>query len=904
MSVNQIALYSGIELSNQLENQCVQSQSNQNGYVQNLLIHQLFEAQVERFPQEVAVVFGTSKLTYQALNSRANQLARYLRSVGVGPEVKVGLCVQPSLELAVGLLGILKAGGVYVPLDPTYPQERLTLIFDQSQIAVLLTQQHLIDNLPPYSGPSICLDSNWESFASLEDTNLGNQVSPHHAAYIVYTSGTTGYPKGVVAEHGNLRNYILATQQRFQFDHQDAFPCIARFSFSISLFELLSPLVVGGKAVIFTRDNVLDIAYLVSQLEHLTNLHTVPSLMRQIVNFLQENPLAATQHNLKRVFIGGDAIPLNLMEEMKTVFKGAEIYVLYGCSEVTTLCLSYKVPTDTTFDKRIVGKPFNNVSVRLYDEQQLVSVGGKGEIYIGGYGVTRGYLNQPEMTAQKFVTIDNQRFCKTGDWGRYLPDGNIEFIGRGDFQIKIRGIRIELGEIESALVQHPQVQQAVVIAGDDVGDERQLIAYVVTTTATTASELRTYLRGKLPLEMIPKVFVGMDSLPLNPNGKLDRRSLPVPTDAIRLPESISLAPRDEVEKQLANIWEKVLGIQPIGVKDNYFDLGGNSLQALHLFAQIDRKFGKQLPLSTLLKAPTVEALAHIIQKPETPAALSENEVSWSSLVPIQPHGDKPPLFCIHPAGGNILSYQELFVHLDPNLRVYALQARGLDGKQPPHTRVEDMASDYIKQIQTIQPTGPYFLGGHSFGGLVAYEMAQQLLQQGEKIGLLFVIDTSAPNAEQRLPFNQRIHLHLEQLSQQGLTYIRHKLKGWTRWQTQMFHDRLQKIATQCYWSLGLTLPRDLHSLQMGNASAQASAAYEMKAYPGKLTLFLVDDKIRVEGEGFHYAPNLGWDPLVPSGLDVHFVPGDHNSLLEAPHVQVLAEKLQACLDNAIAASLP
>lgn len=241
MSVNQIALHSVTELSNQLENECVQSQSNQNGYVQKLLIHQLFEAQVERFPQEVAVVFGANKLTYQALNSRANQLARYLRSVGVGPEVKVGLCVQPSLELAVGLLGILKAGGVYVPLDPTYPQERLTLIFDQSQIAVLLTQQHLSDNLPPYSGPSICLDSDWESFASLEDTNLGNQVSPHDAAYIVYTSGTTGYPKGVVAEHGNLRNYILATQQRFQFNHQDAFPCIARFSFSISLFELLSP---------------------------------------------------------------------------------------------------------------------------------------------------------------------------------------------------------------------------------------------------------------------------------------------------------------------------------------------------------------------------------------------------------------------------------------------------------------------------------------------------------------------------------------------------------------------------------------------------------------------------------------------------------------------------------------
>lgn len=881
---------------NQAEKPLVHSYSSQNES-EDLCIHQLFEAQVERSPEEVAVVFGVNHLTYQALNSRANQLARYLRTVGVGPEVRVGLCIQPSLELAVGLLAILKAGGVYVPLDSTYPQERLTFLFNQSQLAVLLTQQQILANLPPYTGVTICLDS--ESFAKEEDTNLVNQVTAHHAAYVVYTSGTTGNPKGVVAEHGNLRNYILATQERFQFDHQEAFPCIARFSFSISLFELLSPLMVGGRAVIFTRDNVLDIAYVVSQLEHLTNLHTVPSLMRQIVNFIQENHLEPARYNLKRVFIGGDLIPPNLIEEMKAIFSGADIYTLYGCSEVTTLCLSYKVPTDIKFEKRIVGKPLNNVSLRLYDEQQLVPVGNKGEIYIGGAGVTRGYLHQPELTAQKFVTIDNERFCKTGDWGRYLPDGNIEFIGRADFQIKIRGIRIELGEIEAALVQHPQIQQVVVVANNDEGDERQLVAYVVTTTATTASVLRTYLRAKLPLEMIPKVFVLMDSLPLNPNGKLDRGSLPALADARRLPESISVAPRDELEIQLAKIWEKVLGIQPIGVQDNYFDLGGNSLQALRLFAQIDQKFGKKLPLSTLLKSGTVEALANTIRQIEIPA-LPEDEAPWSSLVPIRPHGDKPPLFCIHAAGGNILSYRELFLHL-PHLPVYALQAKGLDGK-PPLTRVEDIASDYIKEIQTVQPTGPYFLGGHSFGGIVAYEMAQQLLSQGEKIGLLFVMDTSAPNAERRLPFSQRIQLHRSKLFQGGLTYLRQKLKGWTTWQTEMFTYKLQKIATSYYLRFGLTLPRELHSLRMGEASAEAFAAYVMQAYPGKLTLFMVDDEVREAGEGFDYDPNLGWNKLVGSLLDVHLVPGDHNSLLSAPHVQVLAEKLQDCLDRAITAS--
>nr|MBA3922806.1 alpha/beta fold hydrolase [Nostocaceae cyanobacterium] len=395
----------------------------------------------------------------------------------------------------------------------------------------------------------------------------------------------------------------------------------------------------------------------------------------------------------------------------------------------------------------------------------------------------------------------------------------------------------------------------------------------------------------------------MDSLPLNPNGKLDRGSLPAPADARRLPESISVAPRDELEMQLAKIWEKVLGIQPIGVQDNYFDLGGNSLQALRLFTQIDRIFGKQLPLSTLLKSGTVEALANIIRQPEMPALL-QDDAPWSSLVPIQTKGDKPPLFCIHPAGGNILSYRELFFHLDPHLPVYALQAKGLDGKQPPHTRVEDIASDYIKEIQTIQPTGPYFLGGHSFGGIVAYEMAQQLLTQGEKIGLLFVMDTSAPGAERRLPFSQRIHLHRDKLFQGGHAYLCQKLKGWTKWQTETFNYKLQKTAINFRTRFGLTLPRDLHSLRMGEASAQASAAYVMQAYPGKLTLFLVDDEVRVEGEGFDYDPNLGWDQLVNSGLDVHYVPGDHNSLLNAPHVQVLAEKLQVCLDRAIAASLP
>jgi acyl carrier protein len=408
-------------------------------------------------------------------------------------------------------------------------------------------------------------------------------------------------------------------------------------------------------------------------------------------------------------------------------------------------------------------------------------VGVQGELHIGGVGLAQGYLNRPELTAEKFIpnpfsSEPGARLYKTGDLARYLPDGNIEFIGRIDHQLKIRGFRIELEEIEAALSQHPNVRQSVVIAREDVPGDKRLVAYIITCQkqAPTLSELRRFLKQKLPEYMVPSAFVMIETLPLNTNGKVDRRALPAPQQERPALERPFVAPQDTLELQLTKIWEQVLSIQPIGVKDNFFELGGNSLLAVRLFAQIEQIFSKKLPLATFFQAPTVEQLACILRDEEWSAP-------WQSLVAIQPKGSKPPFFCMHPRQGNVFCYYKMVHYLGEDQPFYGLQARGLDGKQTPYTRIEDMAADYIEEIQTIQPFGAYFLGGYSFGGLVAYEMARQLHAQGQKVAMLTLFDTYNTPGEwfKSLPFHARVSRHLSKLLRlelkDKLTYVQGKL---------------------------------------------------------------------------------------------------------------------------------
>ncbi|MBD6621136.1 AMP-binding protein, partial [Komarekiella sp. 'clone 1'] len=547
-----------------------------------------------------------------------------------------------------------------------------------------------------------------------------------------------------------------------------------------------------------------------------------------------------------------------------------------------------------------IGCPITNTQIYILDaDLQPVPVGESGELYIGGAGLARGYLKRPELTREKFILNPfsskvGARLYKTGDLARYLSDGNIEFLGRIDHQVKIRGFRIELGEIEAILGQHPDVYQTVVIAHENFPGDQRLIAYFVShQQIPTNDELRRFLKQKLPDYMIPSSFVILDFLPLTSNGKVDRGGLPAPKQIRQEALATKVTAQDELELRLTEIWEKILGIQPIGVNENYFDLGGHSLLAVHLFTEIEKTLGENLPLSILYQAPTIEQLANTIRQSRTLA-------SWFSLVAIQPNGYKPPLFLIHAVFGDVLSYKDLAHHLGSDQPVYGLQAQGLDGKQVPYTRIEDMASHYIKEIQTLQPNGPYFLGGYSFGGVVAFEMAQQLYKQGQKIGFLTLFHSSAPASIKQLSFFKEIVIHLQSLSQKGFTYFREK--SFNKWFQNNFIRRFQnkfiKISYKFHLALGLPFPRIHRNLYIREVNIRALKEYIPSVYPGQVTFMEIDEQMeKTESLSSKLAPQLGWSNLVAE-LDIHYIPGNHDSILKEPNVQILSAKLKACLDRA------
>lgn len=860
-------------------------------------IYQYIEARVAQNPNAIALTFKEQRLTYAELNKNANQLSHYLKSVGVGAEVRVAVCVEPSPEIAVSLLGILKAGGVYVPLNPTDPKERLTSILEDTQAKVLLTQAQFLPSLPTIAEHTICLDKNWETIQQLPTHNPETEIAIDKTAYIIYTSGTTGKPKGVMASHRNLVNYILATQERFGFNHLDVIPAIARFTFSISMFELLSPLVAGGTLVVVEREHILDFKQLTRTLEQLTMLHTVPSLMQKLLAYIKDNGLDLQKfQGIKHVFTGGDIVAPDLLEAMKNVFQKANVYVLYGCSEVSSLCSMYPVPRDQIVTKSRVGKPFNNVCIRLYDsERNLVPIGIPGEIYVGGAGVTKGYLDRDDLTQEKFVTLSGQRFYRTGDLGRFQPDGNLEFLGRTDFQIKLRGIRIELGDIEATLCQAPGVCEGVVMARELGSSEKCLVAYVVLdqTQNPAIEDIRRFLQAKLPDYMIPAAFVVLEVMPLNPNQKVDRRALPMPT-----PENLAgfkrvIPPRNESEQQLTEIWENVLGIQPIGIQNNFFELGGNSLLAVQMLTQIEKLWGKSLAIATLLQAPTIEELLKVLHN-----AKAEERIG--DLVPLRSGGSKPPLFCIY----GVLLYQDLVNHLDPDQPVYGvflqeevdlLKTGRVDQHNSILASVPAIAARYLQAVRSFQPHGPYYLAGESFGGVVAFEMATQLQAAGEEVALVALFDSWILNGCTQMPLAQRLKLHQKLLSKHGFSYIVKKVQRRTQMLWRKLSASLYKVYQQLHpFSGSISLAAgEVTQLDVRNSlRQQASRLYFPKPYSGRMVLFRAMERDVFE---VGYDRDLGWGPLAAFGLEIFDVPGDHLGILKDPNVRVLADKLQLYL---------
>jgi amino acid adenylation domain-containing protein len=598
-------------------------------------IHELFEAQVERTPNSVAVLFADQTLTYSRLNERANQVARCLRRLGVGPEMPVGLCMERSLEMIIGLLAILKAGGAYVPLDPEYPQARLAYMTDQTQVGFLLTMERLLTHFPVFEGRVLCLDRDFSLFEPEERQNLEATVDPANLAYVIHTSGSTGKPKAVLGFHRGVTNYFSYLCQTYNLSRNDTVIQIPSLSFDASLRDLVGPLTAGAQVVIVNAFDVKDPAALLAEIKkHRVTciLSIVPSLLHELVDVVSTR--AEKNDSLRLILVSGEALLTTLCEKAKRVF-GDSTWIVnqYGPTE-STLTSSYHRVSAADFDRRLapLGKPISNTRMCILDEYlNLAPMGIPGELHIGGVGISRGYINAPDLTAERFIPDPlsdefGTRLYKTGDLARYMPDGTIEFLGRIDHQVKIRGFRVELGEIEVVLTQHPAVEQALGVAREDVDG---LVAYIVTkkNQAPTVEDLRRFLKHDLPEYMVPSDFILLDAFPLTPNRKVDRRALPAPGRSRTDRDHLFSEPRNPIEQRIADIWAEILKLECLGVHDNFFDLGGHSLLATRVISRIRQEFQTDLPLRTLFENPTIAGVAaHITemqQKRAVPEKLKE-----------------------------------------------------------------------------------------------------------------------------------------------------------------------------------------------------------------------------------------------------------------------------------------
>ena len=861
----------------------------------DLCVHQLFEMQAERTPDAVAVVFETEQLTYRELNRRANQLAHHLRTLEAGPEVVVAICLDRSLEMIIGLLGVLKAGGAFVHLDPAYPKERLAFILKDAGVPVVLTRERLMRALPENDAKIVCLDSAWEIISREPGENPDSITRPETLAYVIYTSGSTGQPKGVLVSHGAIAGHCHAIQSYYELSSRDGVLQFASLSFDVSLEEILPTLITGARLVIMGT-NVWPPAELHHKISEfgLTVLNLPTAYWRELAR--EWAGVRALVPNIQpRLFIvGGDTVLPDALEIWQQTPMGSIRLVNgYGPTEATITATAFEVaprPDEiTTFQRVPIGRPLAGRSIYILDRHgNPAPIGVQGHLHIGGAGLARGYLKRPELTAEKFIldpfsTEPGARMYKTGDLARYRPDGNIEFLGRADDQVKIRGFRIELGEIEAALGQHPAVREAVVVAREDAPGEKRLVAYVVADS--TAEELRHFLRDRLPEVMVPPVIVLLDALPIMPNGKVDRRALPAPDRSRREPEKAFVAPRDELELSLAQIWEEVLSVRPIGIRDNFFELGGHSLLAVRLFAVIEKQLGKKLPLTAVFQGATIEHLADVLRH-------QAKRGPHSSLVPIQPRGNKQPLFLVHPAGGHVFPYIHLAKFLGSDQPCYGLQAIGTEDGQDPHTRIEDMAAHYIKALQTVQPTGPYLIGGWSMGGVIAFEMAQQLIAQGQQLALLALLDAGTPASGEAFPEEDSDALSLVE-RYFGVSFGSvESLAALPKDEQLAFMLEQAKKAGLVPAELDVSQARRFVTLL--RSDLRATQSYAPHLYPGRITFFKASETLA----GTSSDLTMGWSEWASGGVEVHIVPGNHANLMYQPHVEVLADKLMACLNEA------
>ena len=842
----------------------------------------LIEAQAERAPESVAVRIDGNAITYRQLNVRANRLAHFLQSAGVGPEDIVGICADPSIEVVVAVLAVLKAGGAYLPLDPGFPPERLRYMLEDARASYLLTQRHVAHLFEDSLARQIVLDGE-DDFKSWSDLNPVNACSLQNLAYVIFTSGSTGRPKGSLIVHEGLYNLVKATVRDHGITPSSRVLNFFSFGFDGSVLTMFPALAGGATLYLARREELMspsDLHRLLRQ-QGITTLLVTPSTLAHIPN--RDLP------DLETVVCGGEACPRDVGVDWR---EGRRFVNDYGPTETTVAAAQYPFQGDSDGVGFLpIGRPLSNCRLFVLDRYlRPVPVGVAGELYIAGEGVGRGYLGRPALTAECFLpdplsTEPGGRMYRTGDLVRFLSDGNLEFLGRIDHQVKIRGFRIELGEIEAVLASAPGVREALAAVREDTAGDKRIIGYIVPEPEGTLSgaELTAYLKTHLPSYMIPSDFVTVSSFPLTPTGKVDRGSLPAPGAVPGVAEGPHLEPRDDSERQLVAIWEEVLQKRPIGVTDNFFDLGGHSFLAVRLLAQIQSQFGKEIPMVALFQDPTVEALARLLR--------DQDDVSTgATLVQLRKGGSQPPLFVVHPTGGSVHWYASLAKQLNGDRPVLGLQAKGLGGKDDLDTTIEAMASGYVSAIIERDPDGPYNIAGWSLGVIIAFEVARQLRLMGREVSLLAILDQGPevpikedPSDDAELLFNI-----FSNYFPVDVEYLR------TLDNDEQFRFILKRAQRAGIVPPFVRRKNFRHYITINKVQMHAWRMYVAKSYPGRISLFRSEELASRSGG----QPDLGWGRLAQGGVDVIDVPGNHMSMMEAPHVRYLAEKMDTLIQSA------
>jgi amino acid adenylation domain-containing protein len=846
-----------------------------------LTIPDLFEQQAARTPDQTAARMGGEQLTYAALNARANQVAHQLLAQGVQTESIVGVCLERSLEMLAAVLGILKAGAAYLPLDPAYPLDRLQFMLADSGAGWLVTNPKQREKFNSFSGKIV--DITDSALAQNPTSNPARGISGENACYIVYTSGSTGRPKGVTGLHRAALNRFQWMWETYPFTPGEVCAQKTALSFVDSVWEMFGPLLAGIPLVVIPDAQLKDTRAFVDVLarERLSRLVLVPSLLRLMLETFPD--LDARLPDLRLWVSSGEALPQDLADEFARRLPGRILLNLYGSSEVAADSTFHEIRRPGTPAR--IGRPIANTQVYLLDaHRQPVPLSVTGEIYIGGMGLSRGYWQRPDLTAERFLPNPfsdqpDSRLYKTGDLGRYWPDGSIEYIGRVDFQVKIRGFRVELGEVQNVISQHPAVKQALVVTRESAEGPR-LVAYTVASSGADMSqlELRKFAESRLPEYMVPSAWVSLEAFPLTPSGKIDQRALPAPGANIETGKTY-VAPRNEMELRLVKLWEHLLETSPVGVEDNFFEIGGHSLLVVRLMTQLEKELGKPLSLALIFHAPTIALMANALRDQGWKPA-------WSSLVPIRPQGSLSPLFCVHADGGAFF-YARFADYLSPEQPFYGLQARGLDGTEPPFTSVEAMAAHYLAEMRTIQPRGPYIISGFSMGGVVIYEMARQSMAAGDPPPLVVFLDAPSPDyfEEQDTRLTSKL-VNLTRLDiKESLKRIQHRIG-------QRYRKISDQLLSTLYMKNGWTLPPALRIHRVREMNHLIADKYEVRPYAGPITVLRASQQIR------RIKPDntLGWGGHVIGKISDYEIPGDHETIFHEPNVRVMAETLQNCID--------